>query len=83
MLLSVMHPPAEAQLRDNLSSWVEGIKASKLESGAGLAGITVIGIQSWKWGSNSSFRFNSEGWFGEDTGSGGADKLGIVLPVMP
>ncbi len=39
------------------------------------AGITVLGAQSWDWGS-SSFNMNSEGWFGMDTGSGGADKLG-------
>jgi hypothetical protein len=39
------------------------------------AGITYLGIQSWDWGS-SSFNMNSEGWFGMDTGSGGADKLG-------
>lgn len=38
-------------------------------------GITYLGIKSWNWGS-SEFRFNSEGWFGEDTGSMGMDKLG-------
>ncbi len=43
---------------------------------AGLTtGITYLGAQSWDWGS-SSFNMNSEGWFGMDTGSGGADKLG-------
>jgi hypothetical protein len=43
---------------------------------AGLfAGITAIGIGSWDWGS-SDFRFNSEHWFGMDTGSAGADKFG-------
>jgi hypothetical protein len=39
------------------------------------ASITYLGAQSWDWGS-SSFNMNSEGWFGMDTGSGGADKLG-------
>jgi hypothetical protein len=37
--------------------------------------ITGVGIKSWNWG-NSDFRFNSEHWFGMDTGSAGIDKLG-------
>ena len=42
----------------------------------GIVGVvTYVGASSWDWGS-SSFNFNSEGWFGMDTGSGGADKLG-------
>ena len=44
-----------------------------------LAGLFAIlswsGFNDWKWGS-ASFRFQSEGWFGMDTGSGGQDKLG-------
>jgi hypothetical protein len=40
-----------------------------------LALITYTGFKDWKWGS-ASFRFNSEGWFGSRTGSGGLDKLG-------
>jgi len=39
------------------------------------AGLAVIGIKNWDWGS-SGFHFHSEGWFGKDTGSGGIDKLG-------
>lgn len=38
-------------------------------------GITYLGLKTWKWG-NTDFHFNSEGWFGEDTGSMGMDKLG-------
>ncbi len=37
--------------------------------------ITYAGIRDWKWGT-AYFRFNSEGWLGLDTGSGGQDKLG-------
>ncbi len=37
--------------------------------------ITYTGFKDWKWGS-ASFRFNSEGWFGMQTGSGGLDKVG-------
>ncbi|WP_448657366.1 DUF2279 domain-containing protein [Sphingomonas sp. CJ99] len=46
-----------------------------LELGGVAAGITAIGIANWNWG-NSSFRFNSEGWFGRETSSFGMDKLG-------
>ncbi len=38
-------------------------------------GVTYFGVQNWEWGS-SGFRFESEGWFGEDTKYGGIDKLG-------
>ena len=54
-----------------------GIAAKRLwlES-AGMVGLlTYTGFSDWKWGT-ASFRFNSEGWFGMDTGSGGMDKLG-------
>lgn len=46
-----------------------------LESVGLLALITYTGFKDWKWGS-ASFRFNSEGWFGMSTGSGGLDKIG-------
>ncbi|MER2491573.1 DUF2279 domain-containing protein [Catenovulum sediminis] len=46
-----------------------------LEIGALFGGITYLGLKEWDWGS-SKFKFNGEGWFGMDTGSGGADKLG-------
>jgi len=58
------------------ATWVDDVKSTKWETGAVLAGVTALGLTSWNWGSSKSFRFNSEGWFGEDTGSGGADKLG-------
>ena len=47
----------------------------KWELGGLTGGILYLGLKEWNWGS-SSFRFNNEGWFGMDTGSGGADKLG-------
>jgi len=76
LLLLVMQAPAMAQVRYNLTSWGQDIKATKWESGITLAGITAIGLTSWNWGNSASFNFNPEGWFGKDTGSGGADKLG-------
>ncbi|MFD1216158.1 MULTISPECIES: DUF2279 domain-containing protein [Microbulbifer] len=57
----------------------EGAKKSlfdaKYEIGAVTGGITYLGVKEWNWGS-ASFKFNEEGWFGMDTGSGGMDKLG-------
>lgn len=49
---------------------------ARYETAALLAGITAVGLYSWNWGSSSGFHTNSEGWFGPDTGSGGADKMG-------
>lgn len=43
--------------------------------GGAFAAITVTGVANWNWGS-SPFRFESEGWFGKDTISGGMDKVG-------
>lgn len=59
-----------------LATWTEDVKATRWESGAALAGVTALGLANWDWGSSKSFTWNPEGWFGEDTGSGGADKLG-------
>ena len=53
----------------------EAAKELKWEIGGLAGGILYLGLKEWKWGS-SSFKFNDEGFFGMDTGSGGADKLG-------
>lgn len=71
--------PANAQAADAgsvWSDWRDDIAASRWETGITAGGLTVIGFRSWEWGSNKRFNFNPEGWFGKDTGSGGADKLG-------
>lgn len=54
---------------------LEGARDLPFDSLGLLALITYTGFKDWKWGS-ASFRFNSEGWFSMDTGSGGLDKLG-------
>ena len=46
-----------------------------LDSAVIYGGSLVHGFANWNWG-NSNFHFQSEGWFGKDTGSGGTDKLG-------
>jgi hypothetical protein len=70
-----LYTPAQAQGRYDLSTWVDDLKATRWESGAAFAGVTALGIRSWNWGSKP-FHFHSEGWFGQDTSSGGADKFG-------
>lgn len=61
---------------------VEAARSVPLESLGLVALITYTGFKDWKWGS-ASFRFNSEGWFGMRTGSGGLDKLGHIYgPYM-
>ena len=67
---------AHAESSYSLANWGEDIKAARWETGTTVAGVTAIGLTSWNWGSSKSFRWNPEGWFGEQTGSGGADKLG-------
>jgi hypothetical protein len=47
----------------------------KLELAGVFGLITYAGIRDWKWGT-AYWRFNPEGWFGMNTGSGGQDKLG-------
>lgn len=73
---AALHAPVMAQVRYDLSSWSEDVKAAQWETGAAFAGVTALGLTSWDWGSSKSFKFNPEGWFGKDTGSGGADKMG-------
>lgn len=57
------------------ATFIEQAKTVPLEFAGLFAGITYIGITNWNWG-NAGFRFQSEGWFGANTGSGGIDKLG-------
>jgi hypothetical protein len=59
-----------------MNDWGDDIKASSWESGGAFVAVTALGLTSWEWGSSKSFRWNPEGWFGMDTGSGGMDKLG-------
>ena len=36
----------------------------------------AFGRKVWAWGESHEPRFGDEGWFGQDTGQGGADKVG-------
>ncbi len=58
------------------SEWRDDVVASRWETGITAGGLTVLGLRSWNWGSSKHFKLGSEGWFGQNTGSGGTDKLG-------
>ncbi len=72
----VCTPAVQAQTAWLWADWKEDLSATRWETGGTVAGVTALGLYSWDWGSSKKFRWNPEGWFGEDTGSGGADKLG-------
>jgi hypothetical protein len=67
---------AIAQSSGLWSEWKEDVSAMSWETGSIVAGVTALGAHSWDWGSSKKFKVNSEGWFGDNTSSGGADKLG-------
>lgn len=57
------------------ANWLDDLRAARWEAGLTFGAITAYGFSQWSWGS-SNFHFNSEHWFGSQTGSGGVDKLG-------
>lgn len=61
-------------LRSRLSDWPPQRKVAGLNIAA-VGAIAGFGALSWDYGS-ASFNFRNEGWFGQETGYGGADKLG-------
>lgn len=66
----------QAQTGSVWADWRDDVQATRWETSAAVAGVTALGAYSWDWGSSKKFKMNSEGWFGDNTGSGGADKLG-------
>ncbi|MDO9166331.1 MAG: DUF2279 domain-containing protein [Rhodoferax sp.] len=71
------HSDATAQIPPySRQTFWEDTRAVKWETGLLFGGAIVFGSKNWNWGSSHSFRTTSEGWFGPDTESGGADKLG-------
>lgn len=73
---AVAQAQTQPQFHSVWEDWREDVLATRWETGAVVAGVTALGAYSWDWGSSTRFKFNSEGWFGEQTGSGGSDKLG-------
>lgn len=51
------------------------IRRVVLTTAAGIGAVTVWGVYQWDYFSTTP-QYSSEGWFGKNTGSGGADKLG-------
>jgi hypothetical protein len=73
------HPSMEgkhffSESLQSLKDWPREKKVIALNLTA-FSAIAVFGAVSWEYGS-SSFNSQSEGWFGQDTKYGGADKLG-------
>ena len=71
------HGEANAQAPPySTKTFWEDTRAVKWETGLLFGGAIALGAKNWNWGSSHSFRTTSEGWFGPETESGGADKLG-------
>ena len=73
---ALAQPSSPTPDRYSLSTYWQDVQATRWETAAVFAGATALGIYTWDWGSSKRFKTNPEGWFGKDTGSGGADKLG-------
>ena len=69
---TLAYHPLEAAEDYSAATFIDQTTSIPYAVGGLFAGITVIGFNNWDWGS-SSFRFNSEGFFGKDTGSLGMD----------
>ena len=57
------------------TTFANDIKAIKWDAIGAFAGITALGVKSWKWGS-TDFHLGNEKWFQKDRSSIGMDKLG-------
>ncbi len=66
--------PATGVAAGMTADWTRERKSRALNLGL-LAGVTTYGLIFWDWG-ESNFQSRHEGWFGMNTRSGGADKLG-------
>ncbi len=73
LLSSLISVTANAEIIKPLD--VKPYRTGLLISGLALA-TTAYGVTSWWGDSSSQFRVRHEGWFGEDSPNGGADKLG-------
>lgn len=73
---ALAHGQASAQSPYSVDTFWEDTRAVKWETGFLFGGAAYVGAKNWNWGSSHGFKTTSEGWFGMDTESGGADKLG-------
>ena len=68
---------SHADLTYSTSTFFENVSLIKWETAVVAGSTLMLGFMDWDWGS-SSFFFDSEGYFGKDTISGGMDKLGHI-----
>lgn len=68
---------SHSDLRYSSSSFFEDVSLIKWETAAVLGSTLMLGFMDWDWGSSSLY-FDSEGFFGKDTISGGMDKFGHI-----
>lgn len=61
------------QSQRNTYSWIFG--------GGVFVVLTTWGSAAWDWGKEMKFGFGSEGWYGQNTYSGGADKFGHMFSL--
>ncbi len=77
LAVALTHGEASAQASPySTKTFWDDTRAVKWETSLLFGGAIVFGSKNWNWGSSNSFRTTSEGWFGLETESGGADKLG-------
>ena len=70
---------AQDKLAPAASAVVEDVYALRWETGLLIGGVVSTGMRRWNWGSSATFHTSQEGWFGMNTASGGADKLGHAM----
>ena len=72
---NIEKPSSAAVESYSTKTFANDMKAIKWDAIGAFAGITALGVKSWKWG-NSDFHFHNEKWFQKDRSSIGMDKLG-------
>ncbi len=65
-------PPGQRRIEEDFLAQLDTLK---FEAAGLFAVISYAGWRDWKWGT-ARWRYNPEGWFGMNTGSGGIDKTG-------
>ena len=87
LIITLLSVPYSSHANELIDSCSEEISSNEKNSKlwtvnlTGIGIITAWGIANWNYFSQTP-KTTSEGWFGNDTKSGGADKLGHAYTVM-